>query len=304
MSSPIHHSKNVDAVLMYAPPWAREEGRTVPLVPEEGAAEVVQEGGEIDDTERDKSDPEFSGDRAVLELQRRLALNPEMVPEPQPIKGERAGAMVALRFGAVMLVAAFVAWLVVAVPSLRQIRHDHVRTTALAASASGRTSKQSPSPTAAISQPPRQDTRPASNDAPSAAAAKPEVHPAASSAVAAAPPSSAVPATPVIAASAPEKITLRLDDEETAALIKRGQDFLRNGDIASARLLLRRAADAGSAPAALALAETYDAAGIQRLGAIGIQPEPAKARELYERAAQLGSEAASQQLATLAQPPQ
>jgi hypothetical protein len=304
MSSPIHYSKNVDAALMYAPPWAREEGRTVPLVPEEGAAEALPEGAETDDA-RGEPDPAFSGDRAVLELQRRLALNPEMVPEPQPTRDDRAGAMVALRFGAVTLVAAFVAWLVVALPSLRQIRNDHVRTAALPAGGNSKAGKQNPSPAASISQPPRQETRPPAHEAPPpTAAAKPEVRPAASGAVAALPPASALSATPAIPASAPEKITLRLDDEETAALIKRGQDFLKNGDIASARLLLRRAAEAGSATAAFALAETYDAAGIQRLGAIGIQPEPAKAREWYQRAAQLGSEAASQQLATLAQPPQ
>ena len=49
-----------------------------------------------------------------------------------------------------------------------------------------------------------------------------------------------------------------LDAEELAALMKRAQEFLKTGDIASARLLLRRAADANSAPAALALGATFD----------------------------------------------
>ena len=44
-----------------------------------------------------------------------------------------------------------------------------------------------------------------------------------------------------------------VDAAELARLLKRAQDFLTRGDIASARLLLRRAANSGSADAALAL---------------------------------------------------
>jgi TPR repeat protein len=84
-------------------------------------------------------------------------------------------------------------------------------------------------------------------------------------------------------------------------LIKLSQDFLKNRDFSSARLLLRRVADAGSAAAALSLGETFDPLIIQRLGAIGVQPDAAKAREWYERAAQLGSDVASQHLAKLAE---
>jgi TPR repeat protein len=83
-------------------------------------------------------------------------------------------------------------------------------------------------------------------------------------------------------------------------LIKLGQDFVRNRDFSSARLVLRRAAEAGSAAAALSLGETFDPRVIQQLDAIGVQPDPAKAREWYERAAKLGSDAASQHLASLA----
>jgi hypothetical protein len=96
-----------------------------------------------------------------------------------------------------------------------------------------------------------------------------------------------------------EKITSRSDDEETSALIKLGQDFLKNGELSSARLLLQRAAKAGSAAAALSLGETFDPFLIQRLGAIGVQPEVAKAREWYQRAAQLGSNTAAEHLAKL-----
>ena len=41
-------------------------------------------------------------------------------------------------------------------------------------------------------------------------------------------------------------------------LLTRGKDFLASGDLSSAQLLFRRAAEAGSAEAALNLASTYD----------------------------------------------
>ena len=90
---------------------------------------------------------------------------------------------------------------------------------------------------------------------------------------------------------------LVLDADEIAALVKRGQDFATNGDLVSARLLLRRAAEAGSAEAALALGETFDPVVFQRLHVIGIEPDAASAQKWYQRAAELGSTAASQHLA-------
>jgi Sel1 repeat len=92
-----------------------------------------------------------------------------------------------------------------------------------------------------------------------------------------------------------------LDAEEIAALINRGTDSLKSGDLVSARLLLRRAAEAGSASAALMLGTTFDPLVIQQLGAIGVVPDVAQARQWYEKAAELGSDAASQRLAKLPQ---
>jgi hypothetical protein len=92
-----------------------------------------------------------------------------------------------------------------------------------------------------------------------------------------------------------------LDAEEIATLINRGTDSLKSGDLVSARLLLRRAAEAGSASAALMLGTTFDPLVIQQLGAIGVVPDVAQARQWYEKAAELGSDAASQRLAKLPQ---
>ena len=85
-----------------------------------------------------------------------------------------------------------------------------------------------------------------------------------------------------------------LDADEIAALVKRGKDFANHGDLISSRLLLRRAAEAGSAEAALALGETFDPVVFQRLNVIGIEPDAASAQKWYQRAAELGSAAASQ----------
>jgi TPR repeat protein len=92
---------------------------------------------------------------------------------------------------------------------------------------------------------------------------------------------------------------LSLDSQEITTLIDRGSAFLKRGDLASARLLLRRAAEAGSANAALMLGSTFDPLTIQQLGVIGIVPDVARARQWYEKAAELGSDAASQRLANL-----
>ena len=118
-------------------------------------------------------------------------------------------------------------------------------------------------------------------------------HPAATATV-------ATPASSSSTVSQSENITSRPDDEETSTLIKLGQDFIKNGDFSSARLLLGRAAKAGSAAAALSLGETFDPLLIRRLGAIGVQPDVAKAREWYQLAAQLGSNTAAKHLAKLA----
>lgn len=94
----------------------------------------------------------------------------------------------------------------------------------------------------------------------------------------------------------------QLDPGAIAALLKRGIDYLNSGDIASARLTLQRAAEAGNAEAALALGSTYDPLVLRKLGAIGIASDMARARQWYQKAEGLGSRAAVRQLARLAQP--
>jgi len=99
----------------------------------------------------------------------------------------------------------------------------------------------------------------------------------------------------------PQSVVLQLDPAEIATLLKRGQDSLKNGDLVAARLLLHRAAAAGSADGAFMLAQTFDPGVIARIGAVGVTPDPAKAHEWYQKAAQLGSSLATQQLANFEQ---
>lgn len=90
-----------------------------------------------------------------------------------------------------------------------------------------------------------------------------------------------------------------LDPEELSTLMKRGEDFLKNGDIASARLILRRAANAGHAQAALVLGVTFDPRFLAEQGVLGFAPDVAQARAWYERAAELGSSEAARRLERL-----
>jgi hypothetical protein len=90
-----------------------------------------------------------------------------------------------------------------------------------------------------------------------------------------------------------------LNSDAIAAFLERAQELLASGDIAAARLLLLRAAEARDPKAALALAATFDPIILQRIGAYGVVPEVPSARHWYEKAKEFGSEEASQRLEML-----
>jgi len=87
--------------------------------------------------------------------------------------------------------------------------------------------------------------------------------------------------------------------DETAALLKRGNELVASGDIAAARLVLQRAAQAGNPRAAFALAGTYNPITLGELHVHGLSPDLAMARLWYERAKELGSPDASRELQVL-----
>jgi hypothetical protein len=118
--------------------------------------------------------------------------------------------------------------------------------------------------------------------------------------VAAAAPVAASPQAPVAEGMIPRDAIHHLDPDEIAASLKRGAALIESGDLAAARLVLRRAADAGDARSAMTLAETYDPVILEKLGVHGVVPDLAAARGWYEKAKQFGATEATQRLELLA----
>ena len=92
-------------------------------------------------------------------------------------------------------------------------------------------------------------------------------------------------------------------DQSSAAaivnLLKRGQELLRQGDLAAAQLVLRHAADAKNAEAALTLGATYDPVILRELRVYGLSADVGMARTWYEKAKELGSPEAARRLDNL-----
>jgi TPR repeat protein len=91
-----------------------------------------------------------------------------------------------------------------------------------------------------------------------------------------------------------------LNADAIAAFLERAQELVSSGDIAAARVLLLRAAEARDPKAALALAATFDPIILQRTGAYGVVPDVPSAQHWYEKAKEFGSEEASRRLEMLA----
>lgn len=89
--------------------------------------------------------------------------------------------------------------------------------------------------------------------------------------------------------------------DSAAELIRRAKIQLREGAASSARLLLTRAARAGSPEALTWLGQSYDAAALAELGVKGVRSDAAAARKYYEQAVAAGSPDARTRLAKLGQ---
>jgi hypothetical protein len=103
------------------------------------------------------------------------------------------------------------------------------------------------------------------------------------------------PKPPISTVPAPRQ----LDAEEIPILLKRGKDLIAAGDLAAARLVLQRAADANDVEATLALAATYDPYVLRELKVYSFAADAGMARTWYEKARQLGSSAALRRLEML-----
>lgn len=99
-------------------------------------------------------------------------------------------------------------------------------------------------------------------------------------------------ATPIASLSIP------IDDARR--LCAEGLVAFANGDIATARAFLQRAAEDGDARALMALGDTYDPTTLTRLGAVGVKGDEGTARSYYSRALAAGVGGAREQIAALA----
>lgn len=368
MSAPIHHDKDLDPALMYAPPRVRDQE---PPAATESAAPPVDwpwrrhrdDNPDFDDdpslTDMPLTDMPLT-DMPLTDMPRRLTLDPEWLPEPPLADNGRDLWRLTLRATGVLGFAALIAWVVVSIPSARRLGHEAMQaslTGAPAASDAERQAAAAPAATAlhqdrtdaqaaivekAVQQarshvesggfavasasasagtavPPRQALAMTARDEPPTVqppivqpAPPPPVVVAARDpappqpAAAPTPQAQPAPAEPAPAAAATTQtapadfVTRQLDRDELLSLLKRSEDFINAGDLASARLLLRRAAEAGDMRAALMLASTFDPNVLRTLGAPELGADVAKARLWYQRAQQFGSTEAPRRLQELA----
>jgi len=89
------------------------------------------------------------------------------------------------------------------------------------------------------------------------------------------------------------------DAAEVARLVARASVLLGQGDIGSARIVLERAAETGSAQASFTLAETYDPLILPKWGTYGTRGDAMKARDLYAKAQAGGIKEARERLDAL-----
>jgi hypothetical protein len=91
----------------------------------------------------------------------------------------------------------------------------------------------------------------------------------------------------------------KLPPEEVAALLARGEDLLRQGGIAAARIIFENLAQRGYAPAAFALGRSYDPTFVPDSRISAPAADLDKALKWYQRAEELGSTEAREQIAKL-----
>ena len=323
MSSCSHRDGELDPVLRYAPPRARAQGQISPdsTTPPADRSPFLQP--------LDTSD--FCGDRAIVEMRQRLALEPEWIPEPpQDAPPRRDLWRLALQASVAFTAAAGVAWVVVWAPGVSLAYSFRPAESPRAALTGSRTTvppsgtitpvpvrsvttlsiagKAAAPPQNAANEPARRDvTEQSDTSAPAptapatdAANARPPVDLETAPAERARRAANREPAAAASQTTAPDFVTRQIDRDELAAMLRRAGDFIKSGDLSSARLLLRRAAEGGSEEAALTLAGTFDP---NVLAARGLQDGAADiglARLWYERAAQFGSSEAPRLLRQLA----
>jgi hypothetical protein len=337
MSSPVN--ENHDKRYMYAPPWARETQQQSPeaiidaverlrMERQRAAAPAASDDNSPESEELPQHDSDQQDlplvNRDVADVEAAIAdmlrtgrwtprlLDPVTMPEPpKPRMDGPTWGMVA-RMGGALGVAVFAALVVTGAVQLPSIEitfgpDDSGKAVASAGPAldlrdTGAAAQPvfaDPSPSVPTAPPGAPAPLPSAEAQPSAAPGGPLT---AYASLDTQPSTAALKSETPTVAPQPKLQELRpLDRDELAGLMKRGQALLAEGDIASARLLLRRAAEAGDANAALMLAGTYDRAELTRLKVIGVAPDHAQAKLWYTKAVEHGSAEAVRRLQQLAQ---
>ena len=95
--------------------------------------------------------------------------------------------------------------------------------------------------------------------------------------------------------AAPDGVTLKSNtdpaaalpepDSKVAGLLAQGDGLMKSGDVVSARQFYLKASALGSAKGAFGVAQSYDAKVLTAMNITGLQPDPAKATEWYQKAA-------------------
>ena len=91
------------------------------------------------------------------------------------------------------------------------------------------------------------------------------------------------------ASQRPQTAGSQLPPIETETLLNQGDHLLSQSDVASARLLYQRAAEAGDGRGALRIGMTFDPVFLARLRLHGVRPDKAQAIAWYRRASALGN---------------
>jgi hypothetical protein len=319
-----------DPVLMYGQPRVRDQDW--PTQPESAAPPVEWPWLPVEmprrPTLRHLSDiPPASGAGALVEGPLQLTLEPGVDSRTAAKTKGRGFWRVMLHAGGALGFAAFVVWVVVSIPSARRLGHETMQLGFSGAPIPPDLSRQAAVP-AAVPAPSERPDQVAVTDRPAPqhkdqlaavpSASAPIISTPTRAAITKQPPRAKIaretpPAaqptvqpTPQPAGQATTQpmvqdlITRQIDPDELASLVRRGDDFVIFRDLSSARLLYRRAAEAGNVRAALALASTFDPNVLKKLGFPENVGEVTKARLWYERAQQLGSAEAPQRLEQLA----
>jgi hypothetical protein len=301
-------AKAFNPALLYAPQWARDQEQPPADDRPSPPIEWPPRGRRLENVRI------FGEERAALEARRELALQPEKVPEPPlPDPNDQIVGKTVLWLCGMAGAAAVIAWMLVSTLDAGLARREPSRATAMANPVATAPAQPASPPAATAArldgngellreqrQESRQEPLPEPREEPRREAIL-GVPAALATGAAAAEATAAIALDPPKAEGTPPSvITRQMDRDELAFLVRRGESFISSGDIAAARLMLQRAAEAGDVHAALALASTYDPNTIQKLGIQGLAADEAMARLWYERAAQFGSPEAPRRLQQLA----